>query len=265
MIRVPAFLVVGGGEAGAFYVRQLRRAAASGALATDRIVVIDRDPACRVRAEAGLADDPRVRVETADWAEWLAAHLRDADPRAHLVPYHWAPHLLLGWLEDELDRAGASTERGGDVAPRGLPFETTTQAGDRALSYASWSCPPTCIEPALCPHTRGPKGWSLAADLESGDGGTTEPVVFRCTHLVYGVGTIPVGDILAARDRLRAGLADGRRSYLVATSSHCHALATRLDVWPHQGDDRPSRARMRGMGSRPDSVERYQTQPSPFE
>src|SRR5262249_17691231 len=128
VIRVPAFLVVGGGEAGAFYVRQLRRAAPSGALATDHIAVIGRVPACRVRAEAGRADDPHVRVETADWAEWLAAHLRDADPRAHLVPYHWAPHLLLGWLEDELDRAGASTERGGEVAPRGLPFETTTQA-----------------------------------------------------------------------------------------------------------------------------------------
>jgi hypothetical protein len=47
-------------------------------------------------------------------------------------------------------------------------------------------------------------------------------------HLVYGVGTIPVREILSARDRLRAGLGT-RRSYLVATSSHCHALATRLE------------------------------------
>jgi len=234
VIRVPRFIVISGGEAGAFYVRQLRRAAAAGKLDTDHIVVIDRDPACRARAEAALdlGDDPRVRIETAEWAEWLAAHLGEAGPDDHVVPYHWAPHLLLGWLEGELKRSGALTARGGAVAPRGLPFEATTGAGDRALSYASWPCPPTCIEPALCPHTGGPKDWSLAADLESGDGEGPAPVVFRCLHLVYGVGTIPVRAIFAARDRLRADLTDGRRSYLVATSSHCHALATRLDVRP---------------------------------
>lgn len=230
MIRVPAFIVISGGEAGAFYVRQLRRAVAAGRLDTDRIVVVDRDPACRARAEA--TGDPRVQLEIADWADWLAAHLGEASPEDHLVPYHWAPHLLLGWLEGELRCAGAVTSRGGPVAPRGLPFEATTAAGDRALSYASWTCPPTCIEPAVCPHTCGPRDWSLAADLEAG--GSPMPVVFRCLHLLHGVGTVPVGDILAARDRLRAGLTRGWQGYLVATSSHCHALATRLGVWPAQ-------------------------------
>ncbi len=226
MIRVPHFVVISGGEAGAFYVRQLRRAVTAGKLETGAIVVVDRDPACRVAAEA--AGDPLVRLETAEWSDWLAANLGRADPADHLVPYHWAPHLLLGWLEGELRRAGASVSHGGALAARGLPFEAATSAGDRALSYASWTCPPTCIEPAVCPHTRGPKDWSLAADLES-PAGDAAPVVFRCVHLVYGVGTIPVRDILAARDRLRSE-AGARRSYLVATSSHCHALATRLDV-----------------------------------
>jgi len=230
VIRVPRFIVISGGEAGAFYVRQLRRAVAAGKLDTGRIVIVDRDRACRAAAEA--AGDPLVRLETAEWSDWLAAHLGEADPADHLVPYHWAPHLLLGWLEGELRRAGAVTTRGGALAARGLPFEATTGAGDRALSYASWTCPPTCIEPAVCPHTRGPKDWSLAADLETPAGDGTTPVVFRCMHLVYGVGTIPVRDILAARDRLCAAAAAGRRGYLVATSSHCHALATRLEVEP---------------------------------
>jgi len=228
VIRVPRFIVISGGEAGAFYVRQLRRAVTAGKLDTDRIVVVDRDPACRVASEA--ARDPLVTLATADWADWLAAHLGEASPADHLVPYHWAPHLLLGWLEGELRSAGAVTARGGALAPRGLPFEATTAAGDRALSYASWPCPPTCIEPAVCPHTRGPKDWSLAADLEAPASDGATPVVFRCLHLVYGVGTIPVADILAARDRLRAALGTGGRRYQVATSSHCHALATRLEV-----------------------------------
>ena len=228
MIRVPRFIVISGGEAGAFYVRQLRRAVAAGKLDTDRIVVVDRDPACRVASER--AGDPLMQLEAAEWAEWLAAHLGEASPADHLVPYHWAPHLLLGWLEGEARRAGAVTTRGGALAPRGLPFEATTTAGDRALSYASWTCPPTCIEPAVCPHTRGPKNWSLAADLETPASDGAIPVVFRCVHLVYGVGTILVRDILAARDRLCAPSSTARRRYLVATSSHCHALATRLEV-----------------------------------
>jgi hypothetical protein len=49
-------------------------------------------------------------------------------------------------------------------------------------------------------------------------------------HLVYGVGTVPVSAILAARDTLVGGLAGGTRQYLVATSSHCHGLATRVEV-----------------------------------
>ena len=230
MIRVPRFIVISGGEAGAFYVRQLRRAVAAGRLETGRVVVIDRERACRAAAQA--AADPLVQLETAEWSDWLAAHLGGAGADDHLVPYHWAPHLLLGWLEGELRRVGAVTTRGGPVAARGLPFEATTAAGDRALSYASWTCPPTCIEPAVCPHTCGPKDWSLAADLESPASDGATPVVFRCMHLVYGVGTIPVRDILAARDRLCAASSGARRSYLVATSSHCHALSTRLDVEP---------------------------------
>jgi hypothetical protein len=228
VIRVPRFIVISGGEAGAFYVRQLRRAVAAGKLDTDGIVVIDRDPSCRVASEA--AADPFVRLETAEWSAWLAAHLGGADPADHLVPYHWAPHLLLGWLEGEVRASGAVAIRGGALAPRALPFEATTAAGDRALSYASWTCPPTCIEPAVCPHTRGPKDWSLAADLEAPASDGATPVVFRCVHLVYGVGTIPVRDILAARDRLCAASSTARRRYVVATSSHCHALATRLDI-----------------------------------
>ena len=151
-----------------------------------------------------------------------------------MVPYHWAPHLLLGWLERQVGQRGGRTARAGGLSPRGLPMERDTAAGDRALSYADWICPVTCIEPALCPHTRGPRDWSLAGDLEQSAPGERlqGQVVFRCTHLVWGVGTIPVGQIRAARDRLIADILRGGGRYLVATSSHCHALATVLDVQP---------------------------------
>lgn len=224
-LRVPAFVVIGGGEIGAGYVRQLLRAAQAGRLETDRIVVVDRDPSCAARR---FAADARVRLETAEWDAWLDARLDELGTGDHLVPYHWAPHLLVSWLARQAERAGATVQRGGPVPSPGVPFERPTRDGDLALSYATWTCPPACIEPALCPHTRGPKDWSLAADLESG-GGVDERIVFRSLHLVYGVATIPVREVLGARDRVLAGGAR-RRSYVVATSSHCHALATRLEV-----------------------------------
>ncbi len=240
-LRVPGFIVIGGGDMGTVYVRQLLRAAAAGRLDTDRILVVDRDPSCAASGHA----DPRVQIEVGDWSEWLAVHLEEAGPDDHLVPYHWAPHLLRTWLEGEAGRAGARTARRAGPPPRGLPYEATTTSGDRALSYASWVCPPTCIEPALCPHTRGEKDWSLAADLETpcNEDGVDDRFVFRCLHLVYGVGPIPVADIRAARDRMIAGLERGPREYLVATSSHCHALATLLEVSPATDEKTISTAR----------------------
>lgn len=222
-LHVPALVVIGGGDAGSLYVRQLLRAVRAGRLRTGRIVVVDRDPRCA----AAAFDDPLVRLDVSDWPVWLDAHLASCGPDDHLVPYHWAPHLLLDWLARA---AGGRVDRRTTWPLRGTPYEGPTGAGDRALSYATWPCPPTCIEPALCPHTRGPRDWSLAADLASPAAG--EPfdgrVVFRCLHLVYGVGTIPVREILGARDRLLA--AARTRTYLVSTASHCHGLATPLVV-----------------------------------
>jgi hypothetical protein len=211
-------------------VHRLLRAADHGRLETDRILVVDRDPGCL----AARIEDPRVRFVCAEWTAGLDAILGERGADDHFVPYHWSPHLLSDWLAREVARAGGRARRGGDVPSHGVPVDRPTRDGDRALSYATWICPPTCIEPTLCPHTRGPKDWSLAGDLEVSRG--SDPfdgrIVFRCLHLVWGVGTVPMAAILSARDRLLEGLREGPRSYLVATSSHCHALATVLRVNP---------------------------------
>ena len=103
-----------------------------------------------------------------------------------------------------------------------------TAAGDVALSYAEWLCPPACIEPALCPHTRGPKHWSLAGELAR----VPRSFVFPCLHLAYGVGTIPVSSIFAVRDRvvegLRRGEAGPAHPMWISSASHCHGLAAKV-------------------------------------
>lgn len=227
-LHIPTFLVLSGGAIGAASARQLLRASAAERLTTEKIVVIDRDPHC----EASRIADPRVELAVADWTPWLDEHADELGPAAHLVPYHWAPHVLVEWLKAQVERAHGFARRGGEVPAIGAPVDRATRDGDRALSYATWICPPTCIEPALCPHTRGPKDWSLASDLarQTDVEGRPHSIVFRCLHLVWGVGTVPMRDILAARDRVVSAIPSGRRRYLVATSSHCHALATLLEV-----------------------------------
>jgi len=222
-------VVISGGEAGAFYVRQLLRAVAAGKLETERIVVVDRDP-CRAARSHG---DERLEFAVAAWSDWVDAHLRGLGAHDQLVPYHWAPHLLVDWLRLEAERADAKASRGESPLPAfELPFERDTRDGDRALSYATWPCPPACIEPELCPHTRGPKHWSLAARLATAPSGFDAALVFRSLHLVQGVGTIPVAEIHAALERLLALARGGERRLLVATASHCHGLATSLTVRP---------------------------------
>ena len=101
------------------------------------------------------------------------------------------------------------------------------------MSYAEWLCPPACIEPALCPHTRGLKHWSLAGELERAPGS----FVFPCLHLAYGVGTIPMSAIFGVRDRLveamgRGDVAPGTPVW-IGSASHCHGLAARVTVARH--------------------------------
>jgi hypothetical protein len=228
-LRVPTFVVIGGGAIGAGATRQLLRASAAGRLDTDRILVVDRDAGC----SAASLPAP-VRVVTDEWSHWLAQHLDALGDADHLVPDHWAPHLLREWLVGQLERRGAEVARTGGLRRDELPFTAPTRDGDLALSYAAWICPPRCIEPDLCPHTRGTKDWSLAHDLSRAATGETwdGQIVFRCLHLIYGIGTVPLRNILAARDVLIRGLARGTQRYLVATSSHCHALATAIEVRP---------------------------------
>jgi hypothetical protein len=228
-VTVPRFVVIGGGAIGAGSALQLLRARDAGRLHTNEIVVVDRDPAC-----AAFELPAPVTVVTDEWARWLAGNVDSLQALDHIVPDHWAPHLLRDWLVGELTRRGADVVRAQGVRSRGVPFAAATRDDDLALSYATWLCPPRCIEPDLCPHTRGIKDWSLADDLTRDAPGEAwdAQIVFRCLHLVYGIGTVPVADILAARERVLTGLKRGVQRYLVATSSHCHGLAGAIEVHP---------------------------------
>ncbi len=207
-------------------MRRLFRAEALGKITFGRIVVIDRDPGCAV---ASLVND-RVRLEVASWSAWLSENLSRSGMADHLVPYHWAPHVLLDWLTADLSRHGLTLQRAPDTGepPVRPPVLRETKDRDLAMSYAEWLCPPACIEPALCPHTRGPKSWSLAGELAR----APRSFVFPCLHLAYGVGTIPLSAIFGVRDHLVDALRRGELGpdapAWITSASHCHGLAARV-------------------------------------
>ena len=113
----------------------------------------------------------------------------------------------------------------------------TLADGTHYVSFAEWMCPINCIEPVRCPHTKGPRDWSMPPALaqyaaaERAAGRPVEgPYVFHCSHRTHGVGMIDVRDVLAADAAIAARGAAGEAAFLVGTASHCHGALQRIIV-----------------------------------
>src|SRR5260370_38487578 len=89
---------VGGGCYGRFYVAQLAKAKQGDKARFRRVVVVDRDSACRARVELGDAPDRAYVVR--DWTTYFGEFLGAAPPTAagepqdYIVPSPLMPHLM---------------------------------------------------------------------------------------------------------------------------------------------------------------------------
>ncbi len=234
-------VVIGGGCYGSWYTQQLTRAMARGALRADEVVVVDRNPSCLVahRAPEGAYDGLPLRVVQSTWqaylADWLAEGA-DALERDALVPSPLMPHLCLDWL---IERAQARwPERLVRVEPLttapDMPWERAAPDGRHYVSFATWTCPVNCIEPARCPATRGERDWSMPVALTRYVGERAPsldgPVIFHCSHRTFGVGMIDAAAIARADDSVARWGAAGPVRALVGTVSHCHGALGVLAV-----------------------------------
>lgn len=225
-------VVIGGGCYGSWYAQQLTRAMQKDALRASEIVVVDRDASCTVaqRLADGAYHGAPVRVQVSTWADYMHAWL-DAGPDAvrndAMVPSPLMPHLCLDWL---MARAASRWPgRHMEVVPLATtpptPWERAAPDGRHYVSFATWTCPVNCIEPARCPATKGPRDWSMPlaiarfAELEASVRGAA---IFHCEHRTYGVGMIDAVAIANADVQLAAWGAAGPCSVLVGTVSHCH-------------------------------------------
>jgi hypothetical protein len=232
-------VIVGGGCYGSFYAGQLALARARGAATYDRILVVDRNPGCRVAVE--LPHDPVRELMVAEWGEFFDRFLADAAPGIGppdaIVPSPLMPHLIYEWLvRDARARwPGRGVEAHPLDVPVGTPYEMSAPDGTRYVSFADWLCPVHCVEPAVCPVIRAPRTWEMSEAVGAATArlGQTRrvagPVLFVCRHRVYGVGMFDVRSVLAGASAVAAAGASGEPvDVVVGTISACHGAVSVL-------------------------------------
>lgn len=242
---MPDFVVFGAGCYGRLHVRHLLQARARGAIQFGRIVVVDRNPIHKRKSMPTVSSDI-VHIE-ALWEDFIAQAVKpESLPEStELVLPCVGPHLLEIWLAARFAESGLY-----DVTfipwkgTLGLPFEVTLPVGTHAVSYATWRCPSTCIEPAVCPATRKTRDWDMAATLTEGakswkNNGinVNSTILFISRHRAWGVASLPTSDLYSSWSRLEAELKEhDELKVLVATISSCHGLLGILDVRASSGD-----------------------------
>jgi hypothetical protein len=224
--RYGTITIVGGGCYGSFYLRQLYRARSAGALAWDRVIVVDRNPECPASQNLGDAT-----LAVSDWTAYFRDHMRDADA---IVPSPLMPHLMYEWVRDRAKERWPDrtiTTRPLPSAPP-TPWERAAPDGVHYVSFATWMCPINCIEPATCPHTKGPRDWTMPATIReyAAREGLTGPALFHVTHRAYGVGMLNVADVVAADQLVQDAARDSAAQVLVGTVSHCHGALAVLSI-----------------------------------
>jgi len=246
-------VVVGGGCYGGYYVRQLGRAHAAGALTWTQVVVVDRDPLCAVAGAlaSGEVTTPDVRVECADWRAFFRDYLGSAceNPEGTaadaIVPSPLMPHLMFEWV---LSRAVSEWPRRVigvrplETMPN-MPWQRGGVDGTHYVSFAEWVCPVNCIEPATCPKTRTERWWTMPTAVESYVAAARTageplagPIIFHCTHRAYGVGMFDTATAVQADALIRTAPREGPVDVLVATVSHCHGALSVVTIGAGQGE-----------------------------
>jgi hypothetical protein len=238
VVTMRDVIVIGGGCYGTFYAGQLARARERGKARFRKVVVVDRDDACRARRELGGARKGEREFVVSDWTTFFDAFLGAARPEApgeaqdYIVPSPLMPHLMFEWV---LRRARARwPDRPVSVEPvpgtMGTPYDRTGADGTRYVSFADWICPTHCIEPAVCPAIGRARDWemadaarALALRSQSAGEPLSGPALFVCRHHVFGVGTFAVDAVLAGDAIVQAAGANGTSAaVLVGTISSCH-------------------------------------------
>lgn len=236
-------VIVGGGCYGTFYAGQLDRARERGRAAYRRLLVVDRDPHCLFARETG--NDENRQLVVREWGDFFDQYLAGASPTIPvepgdtIVPSPLMPHLMYEWLvrQAHIRWPNRLIETRPVPFGPGTPYDVSAPDGTRYVSFADWTCPTHCIEPAICPIIRAPRTWEMSVALQGlaqrldASQPTAGPVLFLCQHRVFGVGMFDVAEVLAGNATVAAaGESRSPVDVLVGTVSSCHGAVNLLHL-----------------------------------
>jgi hypothetical protein len=219
--------IIGGGCYGSSYLRQFRKAALRGKMPKTRWVVLDRNPDCQATLEIG-PEDP-LEFIFGEWEDILLQSFSNNKIKQNdlIIPSPFQGPLIFNWLKKEADLVDRVMlpiqlpEIGGGLLYEKLGADKLT----RYSSFADWVCPPFCIEPQICPVTKGLKSWDMR-DLISNyavEKNIMKTYFFVCLHWIYGVGGMPADAFLKARSFVREGPPG---DFLISSMSTCHGATS---------------------------------------
>jgi hypothetical protein len=187
---------------------------------SERIAVVDSDP----DALTGM-ENSGAQTLVADGTEFLVRQMTSPQAPEWIIPC--VPfHLAFRWLQARLGRQVETVPLPPAVSA-GLPHPHPAEQGGFYISYADFTCPPHCPEPAdVCTFTGAPRIGILYADLGKREWAGFRPAVLRSRQLAPGLGGYRPRDLIDLERQVRR--ASG--PILVATACKCHGVVHGLRV-----------------------------------
>lgn len=218
--------ILGGHQLSYSYYDKITKAKLEGKLQFENCYLIDPNPNCHA---SSLNPDPLPLIPK-EYANFIIDYLDDPKnyhPSDVLIPDHTAKHVMLQvflkLVEKKFPQHKAELSPfESDFAP---PFlHKSDNNAIWAISYATWTCPPDCDEPEICPHIEDTRTWDFNKSLEEllRD---TNAYRFPCQILYAEIAQIPFPKIIAEISSFMHKMQnDPPKKVIVATHSHCHGI-----------------------------------------
>lgn len=220
--------ILGGHALAVNYALSLAEGRRTGEIAFHELFCVTDDP--KTKAYSALDSN---QVIAKDPARFILEYAASKSPAGDtLVPDHTAKHVM---LEAFMQMA---REKRPDLTAELTPFKSdfTTPflyKGENdalwAVSHATWTCPPDCDEPDICPHLQAERDWNFFESLPKllAKLPTDEFAAYRfgCAPLYREISQIPLVQILKSLESFAERLVSvPPRKVIVATHSRCHGI-----------------------------------------
>lgn len=216
---IKKIIVLGGHKLSCVYLKHILQAQNEGLIQFEEIVYIDENSACQARETF-----PQIKQIQKTYHDGLKNILNSESfslDQSILIPDHTAPHVLFRLFLNLIEEKTKIIPFKEDLK---LPFQHNAEVS--ALSYADWTCPMECDEPAICPAINDKRSWHFDRffrEFQNNYQKNFSSHLFFCQQLAYGVAYLPLNLIKDEWEKLRQSLKTQKR-FCVATYSKCHGI-----------------------------------------